>query len=72
MAQSFSAHRQRTWNKTWNKWCDWIGCRETGFFDGVQKSLLNAEGRKNITETRRTFVFLCTKHFKLAVGSSEK
>jgi hypothetical protein len=52
--------------------CDWIGCLEVGFFDGVQKTVLNAEGRKNITETRRTFVFLCTKHFKLAMGSSEK
>jgi len=51
-------------------WCDWIGCLETGFFDGVQKTLLNAERRSNITETRRTFVFLCPDHFKLGVGNA--
>jgi hypothetical protein len=51
--------------------CDWIGCLESDVFDSVQKWLLNAEGRKNITETPRPFVFLCTAHFQLAVGTSE-
>jgi hypothetical protein len=49
--------------------CDWIGCVEVGFFDGVQKTLLNAEGRKNIAETRRTFVILCSHHLKLGVSN---
>ena len=51
--------------------CDWMGCVEVGFFDRVQKTLLNDEGRKNIPATVRRFVFLCEKHFKLGVGDSE-
>jgi hypothetical protein len=51
--------------------CDWIGCLESDVFDSVQKGLLNAEGRKNIAEKPRPFVFLCTAHFQLAVGTSE-
>jgi hypothetical protein len=50
--------------------CDWIGCLESDVFDSVQKWLLNAEGRKNIAEKPRPFVFLCTAHFQLAVGTS--
>jgi len=51
--------------------CDWIGCLESDVFDSVQKGLLNAEGRKNIAEKPRPFVFLCAAHFQLAVGTSE-
>ena len=67
MPQLLSLHRE----KDMNTWCDWIGCSEVGVFDSVQKRLLNAEGRKNIAETRRTFLFLCPDHFKLAAGTSK-
>ena len=65
MPQSMSLARQEDTNMR----CDWIGCLEVGFFDGVQKTVLNAEGRKNITETRRTFVVLCPEHVMLSVGN---
>lgn len=50
--------------------CDWIECREIGLWDGVENSLLNAEGRKNIrvTEAPTRFTYLCPKHFALGVG----
>lgn len=50
--------------------CDWVGCLEVGFFDGAQKTLLNAEGEKNVRAMRRRFVYLCPEHFKLAIGTS--
>lgn len=48
--------------------CDWIDCSETRLFDGANKILLNAEGRKNVDDVFLRFVFLCPNHFKLGVG----
>jgi hypothetical protein len=50
--------------------CDWMGCVEVGFLNGVQKTLLNNEGRKNIPATVHRFVFLCDNHFQLGVSIS--
>ncbi len=49
--------------------CDWIDCGEVGLWDGVTPSLLNSEGQKNITVdgTLSRFIFLCPRHFALAV-----
>jgi len=43
---------------------------EMGILDGVEMSLLNDEGRKNIFLDERTsrFIYLCEKHFELGVG----
>jgi hypothetical protein len=43
---------------------------EIGILDGVEMSLLNEEGRKNIflDESRSRFMYLCAKHFELGVG----
>ena len=43
---------------------------EMGILDGVDMSLLNDEGRKNIflDETTARFIYLCEKHFELGVG----
>jgi hypothetical protein len=48
--------------------CDWAHClmRE---FDGVHSTLLNALGRTHVVKVSDRFVFLCRKHFKLAVGT---
>ena len=42
-----------------------------GILDGVDTSLLNNEGRKNISldESRSRFIYLCPKHFELEVGT---
>lgn len=42
-----------------------------GILDGVDTSLLNNEGRKNISldESRSRFIYLCPKHFELGVGT---
>ena len=50
--------------------CDWAECMEIGILDGVEMSLLNEEGRKNIflDESRSRFIYLCAKHFELGVG----
>ena len=50
--------------------CDWIDCYEIGLWDGLENSLLNAEGRKNVrvTESATRFTYPCPKHFQLGVG----
>ena len=50
--------------------CDWADYMEMGILDGVEMSLLNDEGRKNIflDEMTSRFIYLCEKHFELAVG----
>ena len=50
--------------------CDGAECHEVGILDGVDTSLLNNEGRKNISldESRSRFIYLCPKHFELGVG----
>jgi hypothetical protein len=50
--------------------CDWADCTEMGILDGVEMSLLNNEGRKNIllSESPSRFIYLCEKHFELGVG----
>jgi hypothetical protein len=53
------------------KKCDWIGCFEIGFFDGLDKRLVTEEGKKHIFAFLK-LIFLCPNHFKLGVGSSEK
>ena len=49
------------------KKCDWIGCFEIGFFDGLDKTLLTEEGKKHIFASLK-LIFLCPNHFKLGVG----
>jgi len=51
--------------------CDWIGCSAIGLFDGIDSSLLNSEGRKNVPfdENRSRFIYLCPEHFELGVGN---
>jgi len=51
--------------------CDWTGCSAIGLFDGVDSSLLNIEGQKNVRldENRSRFIYLCPDHFELGVGN---
>src|SRR5690242_19477531 len=46
--------------------CDWMGCSEIGFFDGLDKTLLTEEGKRHIFEFLK-LIFLCQYHFKLGV-----
>lgn len=48
--------------------CDWSNCSEMGILDGVNTVLLNAETRNNLIPHSR-FVFLCPKHFKIAMAN---
>jgi hypothetical protein len=43
---------------------------EMGILDGVDTSLLNDEGRKNVflAESPSRFIYLCERHFELGVG----
>jgi len=50
------------------KQCDWNGCSEIGFFDGLDKTLLSEEGKKHIFALLK-LIFLCPDHFKLGVGT---
>ena len=52
------------------KQCDWNGCSEIGFFDGLDKTRLTNEGKKHISAFLK-LIFLCPYHVKLGVGSSE-
>ena len=50
--------------------CDWTDCSlEVGLFDGAPRSLLSAEGRKNIPVEKNRFINLCAHHFELGVAS---
>jgi hypothetical protein len=49
------------------KKCDWIGCLETGFFDGLDKTRLTEQGKKHIFPFLK-LIFLCPYHFKLGVA----
>ena len=49
------------------KQCDWNGCSEIGFFDGLDKKLLTEQGKKHIFAYLK-LIFLCPYHFKLGVG----
>jgi hypothetical protein len=53
------------------KKCDWIGCSEIGFFDGLDKKLLTEQAKKHIFAFLK-LIFLCPYHFKLGVGSSHE
>ena len=48
--------------------CDWGNCLAVGPFDGVNKSLLNAVGRKNISVNETRFIYLCPQHFRRGVA----
>jgi hypothetical protein len=52
--------------------CDWADCVKVGLFDGVENTLLNAEGQKNVGKDFRRFLYLCPEHFKLAIGTPDK
>jgi hypothetical protein len=52
--------------------CDWTDCVKVGLFDGVENTLLNAEGQKNVGKEFRRFLYLCPEHFKLAIGKPDK
>ena len=43
------------------KKCDWIGCREIGFFDGLDKTLLTDEGKNHIFAFLK-LIFLCRRN----------
>ena len=47
--------------------CDWMGCSEIGFFDGLDKKLLTEQGKKHVFDFLK-LIFLCPYHFKLGVG----
>ena len=49
------------------KQCDWNGCSEIGFFDGLDKKLLTEQAKKHIFAFLK-LVFLCPYHLKLGVG----
>ena len=50
--------------------CDWTDCSlEVGLFDGAPRTLLSAEGRKNIPVEKNRFIKLCAHHFELGVAS---
>ena len=50
--------------------CDWTDCSlEVGLFDGAPRTLLSAEGRKNIPVERNRFINLCPDHFEVGVAS---
>ena len=53
------------------KKCDWIGCSEIGFFDGLDKRLLTEEGKNHIFAFLK-LIYLCPKHLKLGVGNSDE
>jgi hypothetical protein len=53
------------------KKCDWIGCSEIGFFEGLDKTRLNDEGKRHIFDFLR-FIFLCPRHFELGVGTLDE
>jgi hypothetical protein len=53
------------------KKCDWNGCSEIGFFDGLDKKLLTDQAKKHISAFLK-LVFLCPCHFNLGVGGSYK
>jgi hypothetical protein len=53
------------------KKCDWIGCSEIGFFDGLDKRVLTEEGKRHIFVLLK-LIFLCPKHFKLGVDNSDE
>ena len=50
--------------------CDWTDCSlEVGLFDGAPRTLLSAEGRKNIPVEKNRFINLCAHHFELGLAS---
>ena len=51
------------------KKCDWIGCSEVGFFNGLDKTRLTEEGKRHIFALLK-LIYLCPKHFKLGVRNS--
>jgi hypothetical protein len=53
------------------KKCDWIGCSESGSFDGLDKKLLSDQAQKHIS-TFLKLIFLCPYHFNLGVSGSYK
>ena len=50
------------------KKCDWIGCSEIGFFEGLDKTRLNDQSKKFIFAFLR-FIYLCPMHLDLGVGN---
>ena len=50
--------------------CDWMGCSEIGFFDGLDKKLLNDEAKRHIFAFLK-LIFLCPYHFKLGMGTQD-
>ena len=48
--------------------CDWLNCLAVGHFDGVDTTLLNALGRKNILINEGRFIYLCPQHFRSGVA----
>jgi len=53
------------------KKCDWNGCSEMGFFDGLDKKLLTEGAKRHIFDFLR-WIFLCPYLFKLGVGNSDE
>jgi hypothetical protein len=52
--------------------CDWTDCSlEVGLFDGAPRTLLSAEGRKDIPAEKNRFINLCPDHFQLGVASPD-
>jgi len=49
--------------------CDWMGCSEIGFFEGLDKTRFTEESKRHIAAFLK-LIFLCPNHFKLGVGNS--
>ena len=53
------------------KKCDWMGCSEIGFFDGLDKTRLTEEAKRHIFAFLK-WIFLCPYHFNRGVGNSDE
>ena len=53
------------------KKCDWMGCSEIGFFEGLDKALLTEEGKRHIWAGLK-LIFLCPYHFNLGMGTLDR
>ena len=48
--------------------CDWIGCSEIGYFEGLEKIRLNDESKKSILAFLK-FIYLCPIHLQVGVAN---
>ena len=51
--------------------CDWMGCSEIGFFEGLDKTRFTEESKRHIAAFLK-LIFLCPYHFNRGVGNSDE